>query len=238
MKRKLIEYAKSLLNLVYPKQCLYCQWDLLYQEEILCTHCRLRLPKVTFFHHHPSLKNIFFGRCDWQHGLLFLRMEKSGMVKSLLHDLKYRNHPELGTYLGKLWAKDCLLKMGDAPWDCIVPVPLHPKKQVKRGYNQCSVIAHGMSSILGIPVVENVLVRQEAGMSQTFQSRWGRNNKASNPFAVRNEALLKGKRILVLDDVVTTGATLVYCYMALKEISGVQLSISAMAIPVHNRIVV
>lgn len=160
------------------------------------------------------------------------------MMRELLHALKYKQHPEVGVVLAQLWAKNWHRNMQQCPWDCIVPVPLHPKKMRKRGYNQALEIAKGLSQEWQIPVVENWLVRTTQGKSQTFKNRWIRNNKLDNPFDLVSMQCPSGNRVLLIDDVVTTGATLIQCCDVLQKAQGIQISLGALAMPVHNRIVV
>jgi len=230
--------ALALLHLVYPRHCLYCHWDLLHFEEVLCTHCQRELPKTFPFLVHPQLQKVFFGRCDFHALIVGFKMEKTGMMRELLHALKYKQHPEVGVVLAQLWAKNWLRNMQQCPWDCIVPVPLHPKKMRKRGYNQALEIAKGLSQEWQIPVVENWLVRTTQGKSQTFKNRWIRNNKLDNPFDLVSLQCPNGNRVLLIDDVVTTGATLIQCCEVLQKAQGIQISLGALAMPVHNRIVV
>lgn len=228
----------ALLHLVYPRQCLFCSWDLLHFEEVICTHCKVELPRAFPFLVHPQMKKVFFGRCDFHQLIVGYKMEKTGIIKELMHALKYRQHPEVGQALGKSWAMAMKNSCGTLPWDVIVPVPLHPDKFKKRGYNQAEEIAVGLSEAWNISVSKDVLIRRTNGVSQTFQNRWIRNSKNDNPFGIAKGEALANLRVLVIDDVITTGATLVQCYDALKEIPGIKISFGALAIPVHNRIVV
>ncbi len=238
MKVKIIQWIQALVHLIYPRHCLYCAWDLLHFEEVICTHCKMELPKAFPFLVHPQMKKVFFGRCDFHQLIVGFKMEKTGMIKELMHALKYRQHPEVGYILGKSWATSLKKSWGNCPWDVIVAVPLHPKKLKARGYNQAHEIARGLSEILNLPINEHSLIRSSNDRSQTFQNRWTRNSKKENPFVLINKVELMNQRVLLIDDVITTGATLVQCYDAMKEIDGVKISFGALAIPVHNRIVV
>ncbi len=238
MKLKIKLWFQSLVYLIYPRHCLYCAWDLLHFEEVICTHCKMELPRAFPFLVHPQMKKVFFGRCDFQQLVVGFKMEKTGMVRELMHALKYRQHPEVGYILGKNWATSLKRQVGTCPWDVIIAVPLHPKKMKLRGYNQALEIAKGLAEVLEIPIQENILIRESNDRSQTFQNRWTRNTKKENPFALNSAKGLIEKRVLLIDDVITTGATLVQCYDILKEIEGVKISFGALAIPVHNRIIV
>ncbi len=226
--------SKALLHLVYPRVCAQCGWDLYEDEEMLCLKCWMTLPKAAPTLCHPHLLQLFFGSCQWEMGILYLKMEKSGGVRQLIHDFKYHDSPEIGHYLGLKWGEFLLQYHPHLPWNGIVPVPMHPKKRRSRGYNQCDSIAAGFSSATGIPIIHHALIKSHHVDSQTKKGRVARMN--INPFSVTNPALLEGKHILILDDVVTTGATLSCCFQALSKVSGLRCSAGALAYPIHNRL--
>jgi ComF family protein len=226
--------SKALLHLVYPRVCAQCGWDLYEDEETLCLKCCLTLPKAAPTLYHPHLLQLFFGSCQWEMGILYLKMEKSGGVRQLIHDLKYHDRPEIGYYLGLKWGQFLLQYHPYLPWNAIVPVPMHPKKMRRRGYNQCDSIAAGFSNATGIPIFNGALIKSHHSESQTKKKRMARMN--TNPFRVVNPTLLEGQHILLLDDVVTTGATLSCCYQALSEVNGLRCSAGALAYPIHNRL--
>jgi len=236
--KRVQQYLLSLLRLIYPKNCALCGWDLYQNEEGLCMRCLHTLPKTKVMLNHPQMKRIFFGRCSWEEHWFFLKMEKSGPVRDALHELKYRNGQAVGKALGKDWAQKMERFYGIPSWDVIVTVPMTKEKKKKRGYNQCDCLAEPMSERWNIPIEEGVLIKKTGNVSQTLKSRMMRNAMTENPFEVVDPACWEGKHILLLDDVVTTGATLEQCYTALMQIKGVRLSMAALAIPVHNRLVI
>jgi ComF family protein len=187
---------------------------------------------------HFQMKKIFFGRCSWEEHWVFLKMEKSGPVRDALHSLKYRHCPQVGRALGKLWALQIERQYGRPNWDVIITVPLTNEKKMKRGYNQCDCIAEPMGERWNVPLVQDILIKRKGSKSQTLKSRIMRNSSAENPFEVVDSERWEGKHILLLDDVVTTGATLEQCYLALRRIKNVRLSMAALAIPVHNRLII
>ncbi len=234
----LVLYVKSLFRLVYPHHCLQCGWDLYHHEEGFCMRCLHELPHTRVMFDHPQLLKIFFGRCAWEEHWIFLKMEKTGPVRDALHQLKYRHSPEVGHALGLWWAKRIEVFYGQPKWDVMISVPLTEEKRRKRGYNQCDCIAMPMAERWGIPLEQSLLIRKTGNKSQTLKSRIMRSTGGENPFLVPNPERWEGKHILLLDDVVTTGATLEQCYQALLQIKNVRLSMAALAIPVHNRLVV
>lgn len=226
--------GNAFVHMIYPRVCAQCGWDLYEDEQTLCLKCWLTLPKAAPSLRHPHILQLFFGRCNWEMGILFLKMEKSGGVRNLIHDLKYHDYPDIGHYLGEQWGQELLKCHGHLPWQGIVPVPMHHKKKRQRGYNQCDHIASGFSKATNIPVLSNALIKVHDAVSQTKKGRWER--MGQNPFKIAEQEVLEGKHILLLDDVVTTGATLLLCYEALKEAKGIQCSVGALAYPIHNRL--
>jgi predicted amidophosphoribosyltransferase len=236
MKNWLSESVDALLHLIYPRICMQCGWDLFEDEQCLCLKCQLLLPTAAPTLYHPQLLQLFYGRCDWYHGILYLKMEKTGGVRDLIHALKYHDAPEVGQYLGERWGKYLLKFHPNLPWDIVIPVPMHPLKEKQRGYNQCDAIVEGFTNVTGLQSCRGALIRMHLKESQTNKGRWERNDTHRNPFYVPDLSLLMGKRVLLLDDVVTTGATMEWCYQALKRVPGIQCSIGALAYPIHNRV--
>jgi ComF family protein len=236
MKTWLRKNADALLHLIYPRVCMQCGWDLFEDEHCLCLKCQLSLPTVAPTLYHPQLLQLFYGRCEWQHGILFLKMEKTGGVRDLIHALKYHDAPEVGQYLGERWGRYLIKFHPRLPWDVVIPVPMHPKKEKQRGYNQCDAIVEGFIKSTGLEFWKGALIRTQWKESQTNKGRWERNAVHDNPFQVPDPSLLMGKRVLLLDDVVTTGATMEWCYQALKKVPNIQCSVGALAYPIHNRV--
>jgi ComF family protein len=159
----------------------------------------------------------------------FLLFQRGNVVRTLLHDLKYREYAETGFYLGKLFGMDLKDDGIFSDVNAIVPVPLHPKKQRKRGYNQSSIIAAGLASELDVPVFEEVLVRMEHSSTQTKKTRMERWLNVKDVFVIQNSSLLENLHVLLVDDVITTGATTEACLLALKDIEGIRVSAASIA---------
>ncbi|MDN3669090.1 ComF family protein [Echinicola jeungdonensis] len=198
------------LALVFPRTCSLCQRSLFDFENQLCRICAARLP-VTKYYLRPyqnDLSQKLKGLSDIQRVISFLRFTKQGTSQKLLHQLKYKGKAELGNELGRLFAyqlADC-----EFNWDMIVPVPLHPIKLKRRGYNQSLRFADGLGEILDLPVQE-CLKRVKFTSTQTKKSRMDRIINVEGVFAPINEQEIQGKYILLVDDVMTTGATLSAC---------------------------
>lgn len=218
------------LSLFYPNYCLGCHNSLLKGEDLLCTACLSDLPKTNFHEQedNPILKRLA-GRIPLEFASAYLTFRKNGIVQQLLHELKYGNKPEVGVRLGKLYGKDLAQSGQLATVDLIVPVPLHKARQRKRGYNQSAMFASGLSDALGIPWQESVSVRVHATTTQTRKSRKERWQNVTDAFSVSGNAEITNKHLLLVDDVITTGATLEACGMHLLENGCSKLSIACIA---------
>ncbi|MEO0332530.1 MAG: phosphoribosyltransferase family protein, partial [Bacteroidota bacterium] len=161
----------------------------------------------------------------------YYKFSKHGKVQKLLHALKYQNHPEVGELSGKWFGYALQKKISKVKVDMIVPIPLHKKKQKKRGYNQCDFIVWGLAEVLDIPWSTQVLVKTENTESQTRKNRMERYRNSYQAYAIRKGADIKGKHILLVDDVVTTGATLGACAKLLLAGGCRTVSIAALATP-------
>lgn len=220
----------DLWALLFPNNCNACGNALVQGEECICIECQYKLPR-TNLHKVPDnvIERAFWGKTKIERATSFTYFAKEGMVQHLVHQLKYKGKTEIGIKLGELFAND--IKDSDFinEIEFIVPVPLHPKKMKIRGYNQSEMIAIGMSNVLGIPVNTEVLYRAEFTETQTRKSRYERAINTQNVFAVRNTEQLAGHHVLLIDDVLTTGATIDSCASALKQIKDVKVSVASIA---------
>jgi ComF family protein len=216
--------------LFFPKNCAVCGKPLLRQEKILCTSCYYRLPFTGFFDEKENpVTEIFMARLPLVFASSLLFFNKGGMAQQLIHQLKYDGKKEIGSFLGKLIG----IALQGSPFisdvDIILPVPLHPKKEHQRGYNQSYLIGRAMAEQIEIPVSGEVLFRKVYTATQTKKSRYERWQNVKDIFAVKNENLIRNKHVLLVDDVITTGATLEACGNELIKIPGVRLSIVSAA---------
>lgn len=218
------------VSLFFPHYCLSCSLSLFKGEEILCTRCILELPKTGYHLQADNpIKLRLEGRLPLTYGMAFLKFRKSGMVQQLLHQLKYNGHREVGVRLGMLYGKELLEAGFDQEIDIIVPVPLHAARKRKRGYNQSACFAEGLSTSLNIPWTESMTTRTVSTTTQTRKSKLERWENVKDVFNIHDAHKIEGKRILLVDDVITTGATLEACGQHLIRAGCAQLSIACLA---------
>ena len=212
------EVLNDFLSLVYPECCISCQDHLVKGEEIICTRCILDLPKCNFIDDpNNTLALKFKGRIHLNHALAFLKFRKKSRVQRLLHALKYQGHREIGYKLGRVYGEE-LVKAGiGSMYDMITTVPLHDSRLKQRGYNQSDEWARGISESTGITFAPNLLARRHKTETQTKRTKMSRWENVKEIFFVQKPESILGKRVLLADDVVTTGATLESCGQTLLE---------------------
>jgi ComF family protein len=221
---------KDLVALVYPDVCMVCGNSLTEREKIICIDCEHHLPR-TRFHDDPEnpVAVSFWGRVEISSATAFLYFRRGTITQHLLHKLKYKGKKHIGRYLGELFACELVRTEFFQTIDAIIPVPLHPAKKRKRGFNQSELIARGMAKVMEAEVFERVLVRKTFSSTQTRKNRFERWKNVENIFSVEDKKRLEGLHVMVIDDVITTGATMEACLQALSEIDGIALSAGAIA---------
>lgn len=225
-----MEPFQDFLSLFYPRICVVCGNSLVRNEEILCTYCKFKLPKTNFHLIRDNPVNrLFWGRVQVEAATALLHFFKGGQVQRLMHHLKYKNRKDVGVFLGKLLAMELKKSFLFTGLDIIVPVPLHPRKQKIRGFNQSELICRGLSQALNLELNTGDLQRIKHVSSQTRKSRYDRWLNVGEVFAVKDPLALSGKHILLVDDVVTTGATLEACVAALRKNPQTKVSIATIA---------
>jgi len=221
---------KDLVNLFYPKVCLSCEKHLLGDEKLLCIDCSLDMPLIDNVDYKKNeISAVFEGKVPVVNTGAFLYFRNPGKTKDLIHNLKYKNNQEVGTYLGRWFGEEVKTSGCFKGVDCIVPVPLHPKKLKSRGYNQLTTFGKTLSEILEIPYLENVLVRKLKTETQTYKSRLERFEAYKKVFDIVKTDDFEGKHFLLIDDVITTGATLEACIHKLSKVKNAKVSVLAMA---------
>ncbi|MFT4667006.1 MAG: ComF family protein [Polaribacter sp.] len=222
--------TEGVLTLFFPKLCLACGSNPPPQEQDICIYCQYYLPKTEF---HLDLENPFterfWGRVKIEGGASLYYFMKNGRTQKLIHNLKYKGKRKIGIKLGELYGKDLRLAKGFENIDMILPVPLHPKKEHSRGYNQCDPFARGLSETMEIPWRKGILIKTVNNTSQTKMTRMERLENVRTTFNVNNPDQLRGKHVLIVDDVMTTGATLEACAEKVLEIPHTKVSLATIA---------
>ncbi|HEX9825963.1 MAG TPA: phosphoribosyltransferase family protein [Flavobacteriaceae bacterium] len=215
----------------FPKVCLGCNGYLVDNESYVCTSCRHQLP-LTNFHldSNDAVKNVLFGRIKLENATSLLHFSKKGIVQQLMHNLKYRSHQDVGLFLGKWLGEELKTIKGYQDIDVVIPVPLHKSRLRQRGYNQVAKFGQEIANALEIEFNTKVLLKTKAIKSQVFKSQFLRTSMDSATFSISENQTLKGKHILLVDDIVTTGTTIESCANALLNIEGVKISVATMAI--------
>jgi ComF family protein len=222
---------KDFFDLVFPDICISCENALLKGEKNICIGCMYKLPKTDFhFNEDNELCRKLWGRVPLKYGLAYLKFNKGGLVQNIMHHIKYKDASEAAVMLGNWYGHD-LYKAGySEKFDLIIPVPLHKKKLRKRGYNQSACFAMGLSDGLAINYQENILERSREQSSQTNKNRLDRWSNVKEIYQLRENINLTGKKILLADDVATTGATLEVCAQELFKAGAVEVSVAVIAI--------
>lgn len=209
---------KDFINLLYPQPCLACGTILTTTEDSICTSCIINLPKTNYhLHNENPLNKIFWGRVSIEMVSAYYFFNKGNKVQNLLHQLKYKGAKNVGEKIGLLYGYELLESNNFKDVDFIVPVPLHPKKLKKRGYNQSESFANGLSQSLNKEVVTNLLLRTVNSETQTKKSRFNRWENVATIFTISNTLAIDGKHVLLVDDVITTGATIEGCAQLLTQ---------------------
>ncbi|HPM28861.1 MAG TPA: phosphoribosyltransferase family protein [Chryseolinea sp.] len=230
MNPSLTEIFTDFASLFFPNHCLACNGALVKGEEIVCTSCISEMPQTDYhLYRENALKARLAIRIPIVHAVAFFKFAKSSRVQHLLHALKYKNHPEIGVMLGKVYGTRLRDTELSSKFDLILPVPLHESRKRKRGYNQSSKFAEGLSEKLDIPYSDSLLTRARNTQTQTRKTRFNRWQNVSDVFLIKDVNGIKGKRILLVDDIITTGSTIEACGQTLINNGCFSLSIACLA---------
>jgi ComF family protein len=221
------------ISILFPRICYGCGKDLLRNEDLICTDCYLAIPR-TNFHLMPDnpVAKLFWGRCNITRAAAFSYYVKGSRIRKIIHNLKYKGIKEIGIEMGKIYAISLKSSGFFDDIDIIIPVPLHPSKQRKRGFNQSECITSGISEVSGVPVDSKSLRRISVSDTQTKRSRYERWLNVEGIFGISDPAAFAGKHVLLVDDVITTGSTIESCAAELLKIEGTKVSVIALAVAV------
>ena len=223
-----MKWISDLIDLIFPRHCLICGEVLSRNEKDLCLDCLYKLPKVEKIHL-DEIEKVFWGKFDVEKVKSYIYYRKNSPYNRLLHAMKYNNHPEVGTRLA-IMAAESLMPSGFFDGiDAIVPLPLSKKKKRLRGYNQCDYIAEGLSQKTGIPVIKDCVAREKSNETQTHKNRGERWKNTEGIFTLAKPELAEGKHILLIDDILTTGATLTNCAITIQQNCNCRISIFTLA---------
>lgn len=224
--------VKSFINdashLIFPHNCENCGSDVLDNKAFLCYDCFTELPKTGLFtsnNEDNHLAKIFYGRLPLKHAVAAYFYKEDGVMQPLLASMKYQKNREMGLYLGRLLGNELASVDWFSQIDAIVPIPINPKKELKRGYNQSNLLCEGIHSVCLKPIIIDAIIKTEFAESQTRKNRLQRWENVEDTFSVVNPKALEGKHIALIDDVITTGATIEACGKEILAIPYVSLSV-------------
>ncbi|MBS9774469.1 MAG: ComF family protein [Tenacibaculum sp.] len=228
-------FLKNIIDLFYPNLCLNCDNSLLKSELVLCSFCRHNLPIIDIKNfENNEITNIFYGRFPIKKATSFLYFTQKNISQKLIHQLKYKGRQDIGTFIGNWFGSELNNNNFFENIDCIIPIPLHPNKMKKRGYNQLTTFGKKLSEIANIPYIEDVLLKGSSTKTQTLKQRFERFNNEKTKFYIKNKTLLENKNILLIDDVITTGATLEDCCNELLKIKNININIATITYTKKN----
>jgi ComF family protein len=220
----------ALQHLFLPHHCAGCGSDIINNEQVLCLHCMHQLP-LTGFHCHSNnpVEKMFVSRIPVTQATSYLYFSQNSLLQRIVHQLKYKGHKELGLFMGRKMGETLLQTGRFNDIDVLVPMPLFAARERKRGYNQAFILCEGMAEVLKLPVLPNAILRRQSSETQTHKNRIERWQNMQDKFELQQSDALIDKHILLVDDVITTGATLEACGRQLLTAPGTRLSIMTMA---------
>lgn len=219
-----------LVHFLYPHTCLGCGSDVIEKENFLCLNCINDLPHTNFaLHANNPVEKLFWGRIPVSAAMSEFYFSKSSIIQNLIHEFKYRGNLKVGAILGKAMGKSILNSNRFKDVDIIVPLPLFTTKERKRGFNQSAILCEAIQEITNIPIEAKNVIRVAPTETQTKKGRVERWENVEHSFSVLNPEKLIGKHILLVDDVITTGATIEACGSQILKTDGVMLSIASLA---------
>jgi ComF family protein len=221
---------ESLINLFFPKVCYACLNYLNDNEDAICISCRHNLPVTNFhFNNDDTVLKVFYGRAKVENATALFRFEKKGIVQQLIHGLKYKGYEKISPLLGDWLGGELKTVEAYKNIDIVIPVPLHKNKLKKRGFNQVSGFGKQIAASLNVEYNEDVLIKITNTSSQTSKNRFTRWNQTDELFTLQNISSIENKHILLVDDIITTGATLEACITVLNQAKNIKVSIACMA---------
>lgn len=224
--KDLMQSIFSVVHLVYPELCMLCEENLPVKNAPFCVSCKIKTPYTDQFQvEQNELEERFLGRIKLEAAAALFHFQGGGNIENLIYQLKYKNRKDIGVMVGKEWAKQAKNSDRFKNLQGVIPIPLHKKKKADRGYNQCQLIALGVSEILEIPVIEDLLIKTKEISSQTNKGRVERLKNVLESFEITDTKKFENQHLLLVDDVITTGATVEAAANKLFNIDGLKLSL-------------
>jgi ComF family protein len=218
----------AILDLFFPRYCLMCDTRLLLEENTICLHCNIRLPR-TFLWSNPTNNNLakrFWGKLPIEQAVAYLYYYPQSPTANIVYAFKYRQEPYTAEYMGAMMAKEIGTTEFFSDIDCLIPIPITKQRLRKRGYNQSEKLAQGIESVVHIPVIANAVKRIKSNISQTKLEKFDRPDNIKQAFELTSHAgRLTGKHCLIIDDVITTGSTTAECAKEILKVQGTKVSI-------------
>lgn len=223
------EIKDAVMHLAFPQVCEGCGLDLPESTQLLCLRCLSSLP-ATNFHMYPNnpIEKTFWGRLPVTYATAQFYFTRESLIQQLMHRFKYKGNRELGLFLGKLMGHALSGSNRFSHLDAVIPLPLFAAKERRRGFNQATILCQGIAEILDIPVLQNTIRRTSFTETQTKKGRIERWQNMEGRFELVNPQIVKGRHVLLVDDVITTGATLEACGRELLKADGLRLSIASL----------
>jgi ComF family protein len=224
------QYAENFLRLFYPLLCKACGDEVHSTDTHLCWRCIEELPLTHFEPHIENpVKHIFTGRLRLQQACSHLYFSKASIAQAIIHRFKYKGEKKLGVYMGQMMGRAMAMYPHHQHYDAIIPLPLNPKKQLQRGYNQTELLAQGIGEILSVPIITTAVVRTRYTSTQTKKTRIQRWMNVEHVFGIEHPQSVAHKHVLLVDDVITTGATMEAMGAELLKVPGLSLSLASLA---------
>lgn len=227
----LYEVWDDFISLLFPRLCYACGNHLTRNENLICTECYIIIPRTGYHLQRDNpVEKLFWGRCRIERAAAFSFYNKGSRIRTLIHNLKYEGIEDVGFELGRIYGSELKETAFIRDVDLIIPVPLHPSKKRIRGFNQSEIIAKGLSDTTGLLVDTKTLSRSIESATQTRKSRYDRWTNVDGIFSVNDGVNLRGKHILLIDDVITTGSTVESCVNEILEAEDTRVSVAAIAV--------
>lgn len=224
------EIKDSFLHLLFPHVCTGCGNDILSDESELCMRCMSAMPETNFeIHPNNPVEKLFWGRLQLSGATAQYYFTKESLMQHLMHQFKYKRNKELGLQLGRIMGEQ-IKRSGRFDAEALIPLPLFPGKEKRRGYNQATILCKGMAEMMKIPILENVITRPQHTETQTKKGRIERWKNMEGKFILSNPDAIQNKHVLLVDDVVTTGATLEACGNEILNAGNVRLSVATLCV--------